>query len=273
MRRIFVFAFSLLLCSTLTFAQSNEKLAEETLRKTGSLDQIDQMDKLLESQILSKKGEFEDAKSYDVFSKIMKQCFGAEKFKTHFVEYFAKNANEDSLKAISALYDMPLMKEFAELEKAGQSADAQVKMTAYFQQFQTNPPSAARIQQVAILHTELNTAKLTVNMFKNLMSSMLVGLNHILDEEEKVSDEDIKKTLETALPPTFEQQLLQQYAAVSLFTYKDVSDEKLAEYINVWKGSTGKYFIEHSMAAFDFAFSKVGEEMGEAFAAELGDKK
>lgn len=50
-----------------------------------------------------------------------------------------------------------------------------------------------------------------------------------------------------------------------MFTYKDVSNEKPDEYIKVWQTPIGKYFINASLLAFDYSFSKMGEIVGNSF--------
>ena len=60
-----------------------------------------------------------------------------------------------------------------------------------------------------------------------------------------------------------------QVVALSMYTYKDVSDEKLDEYVNVWEEPLSKYYIQLLFGAYDYSFSKMGEQMGESLAGKM----
>ena len=56
-----------------------------------------------------------------------------------------------------------------------------------------------------------------------------------------------------------------QLIALSIYTYKDVSDRDLSEYIDLWSSPIGKYYTNLVFDAYDYSFSKMGEIIGKSF--------
>ena len=111
----------------------------------------------------------------------------------------------------------------------------------------------------------MRSSELTAKLVKNLILSMIKGANYNQPKDKQISDEEIKSKLATSLPSNFEQQMTNQIIAYALFTYKDVPDEKLNLYIEVWKTPTGKYGLDQLLNALDYSFSKMSEVAGSSF--------
>jgi len=127
------------------------------------------------------------------------------------------------------------------------------------------PPEQVRVQQLVTLNQEMRSSELTAKLVKNLILSMIKGANYNQPKDKQISDEEIKSKLATSLPSNFEQQMTNQIIAYALFTYKDVPDEKLNLYIEVWKTPTGKYGLDQLLNALDYSFSKMSEVAGSSF--------
>jgi len=115
------------------------------------------------------------------------------------------------------------------------------------------------------LNNDIGASEMTVKIVKNMIFAMARGGNLSQPKEKQISEEELTKQLSLAFPANFSNQMANQIVAQFLFTYKDVSDEKLNKYIEIWKSSTAKYYNKEMMNAYDYSFSKMGELTGSAF--------
>ncbi|MGB2273184.1 MAG: hypothetical protein ACPH2K_02305 [Flavicella sp.] len=79
--------------------------------------------------------------------------------------------------------------------------------------------------------------------------------NEQLDEEAVVSRAKLE------LPKEFSQQITNQFVAVGLYVYKDVSDIELKEYIEIWKTDIGKKYINMTFNSYKAVFEKMSTSL------------
>jgi len=256
----------LVLFMTLTvFAQSNPKTVYQVMVLSGLKDQLSRLDITIASKIEERKSTFSTPEQFEQFKTIMTTGLNSKNASTYFAEYLEKNSNEDSMKQVVKFFENPFMQEFNRIEKEAASSEKQKEMAAYFQALKNTPPEQVRVQQLVTLNQEMRSSELTAKLVKNLILSMIKGANYNQPKDNQISDEEIKSKLATSLPSNFEQQMTNQIIAYALFTYKDVPDEKLNLYIEVWKTPTGKYGLDQLLNALDYSFSKMSEVAGSSF--------
>lgn len=244
------------------FGQSSQKVVLELLVKSGSIDQFKQFDDLLSAKIEEKKSSFSNDEDFMKFVSMMKGSINSKDAEKYFVEYFEQKTNEDSLKNLISLYNQPLMIEMTELETASNHPSKQQDQIAYFQGLQNNPPSQTRIQQLALLNSELGSSEMISKLFTNLALSMAKGFNSVQPKEKQVPLIELEEKLKSTFSAEFSTQMANQILALSLYTYKSVDDSKLNDYIKLWQMPIGHYFIKETLNAFDYTFSKMFEHLG-----------
>lgn len=258
-----------LLISVNISAQSNPETVNNLLQATGANAELQQLDAIFNAKIAEKKSSFENEADFEKFIQVMQSGFNSKNAEKYFVEYITLNGNEDSLKNVISMYQKPLMQEMNKVElEASDPAKQQEKM-AFFQNMKENPLSQERIQMLVKLNNELGASEMTVNLLNNVIFAMANGANLSQPKEKQISEEELKTNLQSAFPPNFSQQMTNQVVALSMYTYKDVSDDKLAEYVNVWGKQLSKYYIQLLFGAYDYSFSKMGEEIGENLAEKM----
>ena len=253
------------LLSMTAFSQSNPKTVDQVMVLSGIKDQLSRLDITIASKIEEKKSTFSTPEQFDQFKTIMTTGLNSKNASTYFAEYLEKYSKEDSMKLVVTFFDNPFMQEFNRLKKEAAAPEKQKEMATYFQTLKDTPPSQSRIQQLVSLNQDMRSTELTLKLVKNLILSMIKGANFNQPKDKQISDEEIKSKLATSLPANFEQQLTNQIIAYALFTYKDVPDEKLNLYIEVWKTPTGKYGLDQLLNALDYSFSKMSEVAGSSF--------
>ncbi len=266
-KRIQIALLSVLFVCFSTSAQSSKQTVETLLEKSGSMAMFKDMDSMLEAQIAGRKATFEKEADFEKFSNMMKSGFSAAKAQSYFIDYFTGYTNEDSLKSLIKLYDLPLMQEMTKLEKDAGSPSKQQEMQRFFAGLSSNPPSAERSESIKRLDTAIGGSEMFVRLLENMIVSMAKGANKALPNEKQLSETDLTDKLKGAFPESIKEQIAGQLISVWLFTYQDVDNDKLNKYIQIWESTEGKYFSKSSLAALDYTFSKIGEDLGKAIGA------
>lgn len=247
-----------------TFAQSSHKTVVELMQKSGITSMFQQFEEIITAKVNEKKSTFEKEEDFNKFLNIMKSELSSINAEKYFIEYFELNTDEDSLKSIIKIYGNQFMQDMNSIELAASAPAKQQEQLIFFQGLKDNPPSQERIQQLVTLNNELGTSEMTVKILKNVMKSMAIGINEIVQKKEQIPQNELEEKLESSLPADFSQQMANQIIALSLFTYKDVSNDDFNKYLSIWQTPIGKYFSENTLIALDYSFSKMGKGIGKS---------
>ncbi|MDP4268306.1 MAG: hypothetical protein Q8880_12855 [Bacteroidota bacterium] len=247
------------------FGQSTPKTVDQVIVLSGIKDQLSRLDGMITTKIEEKKSTFSKPEQFEQFKTIMTTGLNSKNAVKYFSEYLEKYSKEDSMKLVVTFFDNPFMQEFNRLEKEAASSEKQKEVAAYFQSLKVIPPAQGRVQQLVTLNQEMKSSELTLKLVRNLILSMIKGANYNQPKDKQISDEEIKSNLTSIFTADYEQQMTNQIIAYALFTYKDVPDEKLNQYIEVWKTSTGKYSLDQLLNALDYSFTKMSEITGSTF--------
>jgi len=273
MRMKLVAGISVAMICLNVFAQSTPKTVDEVMVLSGLKEQLTRLDGTIASKIDEKKSTFPKPEQFEQFKTIMTTGLNSKNAEKYFAEYLEKYSKEDSLKLVVTLFNNPFMQEFNLIEKEAAAPEKQPEMIAFFQTLKDTPPASGRVQQLISLNQEMRTSELALKMVQNLILSMIKGVNLTQPKDKQISDAELKGKLASSFPANFEQQMANQFLAYSLFTYKNVPDEKLNRYIEVWKTPTGKYGLDRLLNAFDYSFSKMSEITGSSFSILEKNKK
>lgn len=250
---------------TISFAQTSHETVVELMKISGSTAIFQQLEEGVNAQIAQKKSSFTNEEEFNKFANAIKSGLNSKNAEDYFIEYLELYTNEDSIRNVIRLYEQPFMQEMQKMELAANNPSRQQEMLAYMQNLNANPPSQERTQQLVTLNKELGTSEMTIKMIKNMVYSMVKGMNEMQPKEKQIPKEELEQKISSSLPAGFSQQMADRIVAVYMYTYKDVSDEQLNEYISVWQTPTGRYSSKHTLKALDYSFSKMGEIIGNSF--------
>lgn len=265
-KRLQITLLSVLFICLSTVAQSKEQTVETLMEKTGSTAMFKDMDKMIDTQINGSKSKFGEKEDFDKFSNIMKSGFSGKKLEEYFVQYFSKYTNEDTLKSVIKMYEQPLMQEISKIEKAAGSPENQQEMISFISGLSSNPPAAERSELIKRLDNAMGGSEMFVHVLENMIMSMAAGANQALPADKRQDPAELNKLMKNAFTEAIKEQFKSQLISVWLYTYKDVDNEKLNKYIQIWESAEGKYYLKSSVVALDYTFSKMGEEIGKAIA-------
>lgn len=195
---------------------------------------------------------------------------GSEIYKLVF-EYFKDNFNREYILAVKEFLSSPLSEKISELEQKVSTSEGLGAMKKFGSDLQANPPTKERSSLVKELDAAIGATDLqietTVTMYEGIAKAVLpVTVNDSRRSESELKNmaEEMRKELKS---------MLKGVISVSfLYTYQELNDEELKQYINFWSSDAGKWFNKVSSEAFIFAMDKAAEQAALRFAMLVNKK-
>lgn len=251
---------------------SNEKYAEfEENALIDKLLEVSNIKKQAQSIPLLAKDEYSQYKTRinpDIFAqgdKIIADSYsGNETYKLIF-EYFKDNFNREYILAVKDFLNSPLSGKISELEQKVSTPEGLGAMKKFGNELAINPPTKERSELVKELDAAIGATELqietTVTMYEGISKAVLpltLDDSRRSESELKNMAQEMRKELKS---------MLKGVISVSfLYTYQQLSDDELKQYINFWSSDAGKWFNKVSSEAFIFAMDKASEQATLRFA-------
>ncbi|WP_109830817.1 hypothetical protein [Reichenbachiella versicolor] len=242
-------------------SKGSDKNLIKLLKVSGMIGQFEQIGSVLESQMASKRNQFDSEEEFNQFTNLMVKTFDETFLKERYLEKITSDFDKDTAKIMLKLYQSELMKEAVEMELAANNPNNEAAQMAYFRSLQTNPPMPERVEMLNNLHKEIRTSDQIETMFQTLIGSMVRSVNAMSPVDNRLSEEEINTAMSSYMTPAFFQQMSSTLVMMSLYTYRTMSTDKLVKYVRVWQTPEGQYFVNKSFEAFSYAFEGVGERL------------
>lgn len=260
----------------------------EVLEKTGVNYQIDQLDATLKmlpmmSSALSLATDEETG-----IMDVLKVMLSSSETRKNVLQYFQENVDKDSLAKINEIYDTPLLQEMAKVESGqtnqmttaeqmaliekGIEAGKSGNLDAIAESFKVEA-SEERIALVKELIQVLGTQD---RMFEFIQYEKTSVTQHISDKyaDNEVLQEELEKVgFEGDVSGNYMQQIKEASLSSTLYLYRDVSDQKLTEYIDWMKSPVMQYYRKHKEEAFMYATTLAKEKMMEQLEGAMKEEK
>ncbi len=249
------------LISINAFAQSSRETVVELLNVSGCLDAIIQIEQMLDFHIINKKSLFENKEDYQEFVLLMKEIYNSQNAKKYLIEYFKNNTNEDTLNELIKAHNNPIFKEMRNIELRILDSTRKQEIIDYFQNYDKYPPPEDRKNKIINLDKVLGISDFTIRMDKNNDISIEYGINLLKPKDRQITIDEIIKKIESDITEEYKEIKKYDNMKYYLLIYKDVSDDKLNEYINYWNTPIGNYFNIYIMNAYDYTYSKLNEDL------------
>ncbi len=180
-------------------------------------------------------------------------------------EYFKNNFNRDYIRSVKDFLSSPLSEKISSLEQKASTSEGLGGMKKFGNELTKNPPTKERSELIKELDAAIGATDLqvdtTVALYEGVARAVMpvtMDDNRRSESELKSMAEEMRKELKTMLkgviPVSF------------LYTYQDLKDEELRQYINFWSSDAGKWFNKVSSEAFIFAMDKAAEQAALRFA-------
>lgn len=245
-------------------AQNVKKLAREVFENSGMKQQVELIDAQM-ATVVSQNPVFANEPKALPFKNAMLQVMSAKNIEKLLIKYFEEEVPLDDLVSMSDLLKKPLVKEFSLKERAVMDPSKQTEMNAYKEQLLTNPPSAKRLELIDTLLDDINAVEMARDLSLTIVKAIMKGGNSMQPADKQLTDEQVESRISSIFPANMEVTIRKAVQENSLYAYKDVSDEKLSEYVAVWSSDGGKVTMSHMIYAMSSVFEQLGEQIGKAF--------
>lgn len=249
-------------------AQNVKQLAREVYDNSGVKQQMKSFDAGITNG-LNANPAFANSPAAAPFKQKMIEVLSAKNMEEKMLTFLEESVPQQDLETMATLLKNPLVKEFSVLEEKLMSPEAQQDMASFKQQLASNPPSEERTKLVNQLIKDLNVTEMAKTTGKNMMRAMMKGGNRMQSPDRQMTDEQMESFVAKAFTPNMDEMIQKAIYENSLFAYKDVSDEKLAEYVAIWGSEDGKMTMKHIMSGYTQSFDVLGMELGKALATML----
>ena len=159
------------------------------------------------------------------------------------------------------MYNNPLLIKMNNYEQDIYNPKKREEQIIFFKKMKANPPKQERVNLLLNLNKTLKASIKTKNLLENIIIAFSQGYNLTLPKKEQLDIEMVESKAKLELPQKFSQQLTNQFVAVGLYVYKDVSDNELREYIEVWKSDIGKKYIDMIFNSYEVVFEKMSTSL------------
>lgn len=246
-----------LLLSGKVISQSNIKTVESFILTTKIDLELNQINSIINNKVESKRVEIDSKENFLKFSTTLKESFNSTEGIYYLKEYFLKNENEVNLNNIIDLYKKPLMVKMSKYEIESTNPENKENQITFFKGMKENPPKKSRIELLLNLNKTLKATARTKNLLEEIMLSFYRSYNVIKKEKGVISLNDLKLKINSELPPSLSQNITNQFVALGLYTYRDVTDSDLKSYIKVWETNLGKEYVDMTFKAYKYTFDKM----------------
>lgn len=249
----------LFMVSTAGICQSENVLFNEFLDESGLRVQLLELSLIFVEQFEEEAADFDDETRRIIREKITQE-FNDDLVIKDALEFLSINNNAVHMAAVRDWLNLPLTVKMNELELDANSPERETEREAFLNALQNSPPPQQRIDSILEFDEITDATYQTVSIITDLYLALIKTMNPYqpgsqrMDEDET---EQIRQSIMTQLLPMYENVTI----AMNLFTYRNVSDEELNEYIEFYKTESGQWFVDISYNIFDFVISRVTDRI------------
>lgn len=181
-----------------------------------------------------------------------------------------RRIDADVAREVLAWLDSPLGTRLTLLENVASSPDFPRQLEAYMRTLPDNPPAAERLELLQELDRAANITESGIEVVLHMQLALVVAVVETLPEQQRPTIAELLQSLESERP-AIEQMLKQVSLSSLLFTYRDVSDADLQQYIAFLGSPAGKLFQSSLIEGLDLALIQAvrrwGNEVGRTLKA------
>jgi len=227
------------LTGTPTYANQALDQSKAMMQKTGITEQVDEIVQYAQQEITRRKTAIPQ-KQYKQLKKLFEQSYNATALYATATQTFLSQFNKKTFSDWQRKLDSPLMIEMAQLEVTAQQNEAFPEIVKYAQTLQLQPKN--KVQLVTKLDNATRVSELAIETQISVTRALLIAINPTLPDNKQLSS-----TQMDAIINPIRQQLMTEIKTISLathlYTYRNVSDEKLQNYIDQYLSDSGKQIV------------------------------
>jgi hypothetical protein len=214
------------------------------LEKSGARQQIVEITQVVQALIPSQMSAYGAGESPELSEFIINNLsnyYSGDEILGRVENHFLKIYNKKYINRMLKWYDSELGKKIVEMEVEASTPQGMTEIISYSYELQQNPPEEKRMELVNELILILELDKKSLEKMKAVFVRTINGVNSSLPVEMRMEEEVIVFMTKSITGP-FTEQMNALLPATFLYTYQDLSNEELVEYINFLNMDHSKWF-------------------------------
>jgi len=236
-----------------------QQLIQKVLSLSGVDEQIKEISHFAVSEIDNRKDAL-DEQEYARLRALFSSAFAVNRLKNTVLETYLAAYDETRFQEWSHKVQSPLMKQMFRLEEDVTATDQFSKIVQFAQNNKQHPPPKTRIKLVERLDQATRASELALDSQAAVLYLLLQAINPSLPDNQRL-DQDKITMLAQSTRDQMKTVLVAVAEATYLYTYRDVSDKDLAEYVQVYESELGTWMISLSQSAIHHALQEAAHSI------------
>lgn len=262
----FLFVLMMVINAPLLWAQdkSNAPAIDELIIKSGLQQQVEQFPDLVKAgadQSLNQNSKLTLEQKTGLETAIV-QAFDPTLMLKTIKENVASGLTQDDINAILVWLNSSLGQKITLLEEQSSTEEGYKKMQEFAQGLANNPPDPKRVAVIGRLdvaaHLTENDVKMRMDMALAMAESMATAFG-----QKDFSKEALVSALEQKRPQ-IESSAKQNVIIGGLFTYQNLTDDELQQYINFYTSKEGQKYTNVTSEGLSQSIHDASERSGKA---------
>jgi hypothetical protein len=203
---------------------------------------------------------------------LAQKAFAPATLKETILREFREKLPAEEIKAVLTWLDSPLGKRCTQLEEAASTPRAQAEMQQYAAQLQSAPPTKERVEIFREFDSATKATESSVEMAVNSQIAVTLALMAVLPSEQQKSLDDITREAEKR-KPNIETAMRSHLLVSFLYTYRDLTDAEIRQYIDFAKSAAGSHYQSVGTAALKKALIGASIQWGKSIGEAINELK
>jgi hypothetical protein len=245
---------------------SPDALIDRVIILSGLQKQIDQIgDKILED-IHQSPQKPDDPIIVEHIEKIVMAAYRSEFFYQQLRSTLKQNLDRDQLKTLIQMYNSPLMQRITKMENRDFNLET---FETFIEGIIRTPLPENRLRLLQNLESVTRTTEFVTEIALSTKRALLMGMmNNGDNEATQILDASI-----AAQKAEMNDNTYQNVIFMMAYSYHELTDPELGEYIQFYETAEGEWFITHAVNALIGAFRSGSLQAGKNIAAVVRQKK
>lgn len=186
--------------------------------------------------------------------------------------YLLENTDPAHLSKLIEWLKSPTGRKIKEEQVASTSPLEQANMLRYLADLQSDPPTQERINALNALEDATKTSELIANITVDMTKGMFGAIGKSMSEEKLADFKEVEEQI-VEMKPVIEASMRQKIVLMSFYTYRNITDEEIQAYTELYKSETGKKEIEIVGSALSKILTTWLSAAGEKIASFVDEEK
>lgn len=208
-----------------------QQLVNDTIQVSGVKEQFASFDSVMQDTInrmFATNSELNTDEKEELRNIILKDL-SQEAVVNKITQVVSDNMSEDKLKDVISAYQLEIMQKVKQAKLKATKPEEQQEFINFVMSVNKNPPSTERLKLVKKLDDVIQASKFQAELMSKMLATMMTSFNQL---DNKLTDDQLIQTINNV--NMFMQEAAKEQVKMSfLFTFKDLSDDEISQYIKV----------------------------------------